>query len=185
MRPPAAPVCDACGARRVVPRVVEGVELHQCELCDHLHGDDAAIERAELRLEARERGLDPDVYPLVRALERVPTFVVAGAEAGDPDLHEYPFVFLRLKEGGLAHMERLLTSLEMANRETRRRWVVETTLQRGLLFVLRPRFWKRVAEITADDIRDARADLEVLGRVLARDVALPWWGAAPPAATGG
>jgi hypothetical protein len=74
-------------------------------------------------------------------------------------------------------MERLLTSLEMANRETRRRWVVETTLQRGLLFVLRPRFWKRVSEITEDDIRDARTDLEVLGRVIARDVRLPWWGA--------
>ena len=106
----------------------------------------------------------------------MPTFKVAGAAAGDEVRHEYPFVFLRLEAGGLAHMERLLTSLEMANRETKRRWVVETTLQRGLLFVLRPRFWKRVSEITAEDIRDARLDLAVLARTLARDTALPWWG---------
>lgn len=176
MGPVLAPVCEACGSRRVVPRVVEGVELLVCELCEALHGDDAAIELVELRREARDRGFDPDVYGLVRALERVPTFRVAGAEAGDPVRHEYPFVFLRLEPGGLEHMERLLTSLEMANRETKRRWVVETTLQRGLLFVLRPRFWKRVSEITAEDIREARRDLEILARTLARDVALPWWG---------
>jgi hypothetical protein len=176
MAPAIATVCDACGSRRLEPRVVEGVELRVCALCDALHGDDAAIERVELRREARERGYDPDVYGLVRALERVPTFGVAGAEAGDEVRHEYPFVFLRLAPGGLVHMERLLTSLEMANRETKRRWVVETTLQRGLLFVLRPRFWKRVSEITAADIHDARLDLEVLARTLARDTALPWWG---------
>lgn len=172
----AATVCEVCGARRLAPRAVEGVDLLVCDLCDALHGDDAAVALAEQRLEARERGLSPDAYPLVLALERVPTFTVAGAEAGDPDRSEYPFVFLRLAEGGLVHMERLLTSLEMANRETKRRWVVETTLQRGLLFVLRPRFWKRVSEITAADILDARSDLAVLARVLVRDMRLPWWG---------
>lgn len=171
-----ATVCEACGSRRLVRRAVEGVELLVCELCDALHGDDAAIELVELRQEARERGYDPDVYALVRALERVPTFKVAGAAAGDEVRHEYPFVFLRLEPGGLVHMERLLTSLEMANRATKRRWVVETTLQRGLLFVLRPRFWKRVGEITSEDIREARLDLDVLARTLARDIALPWWG---------
>jgi hypothetical protein len=150
-----ATVCEACGSRRLVRRAVEGVELLVCELCDALHGDDAAIEQVELRQEARERGFDPDVYPLVRALERVPTFKVAGAAAGDEVRHEYPFVFLRLEVGGLVHMERLL---------------------RGLLFVLRPRFWKRVGDITSEDIRDARLDLAVLARTLARDTALPWWG---------
>ena len=86
-------------------------------------------------------------------------------------------LFLRLDSQGLPYLERLLTSLEMANRETKRRWVVEASLQRGLLFVLRPRFWKRVSEITAEDIEEARADLATLGRVIERDVRLPWWGA--------
>ncbi|MCC7139331.1 MAG: hypothetical protein IT460_12990 [Planctomycetes bacterium] len=174
-------VCDACGSRRVVPRVVEGVEIEQCELCDALVGDDVLVAEVETRLEARERGFDPLVYPLVRALELIPKFRVAAAEPGRPERAEYPFVFLRLEEGSLVHLERLLTSLEMANRETRRRWVVECTLQRGLLFVLRPRFWKRVADITAGDIEEARADLEVLGRTISRDVRLPWWGGAADA----
>src|SRR5947207_67265 len=158
--------CESCGGHRVVERTIEGLSLGECELCGALHGDDAQVALAEARREARERGYDPVIYPLVEALESVPTFRVVAAEAGRPERSEYPFIFLRLAEGGLVHLERLLTSLEMANRETRRRWVVEATLQRGLLFVLRPRFWKLVSQITAEDIREARSDLAILGRVL-------------------
>ena len=160
-------------------RAIEGVDVLECGLCGALHGDDREVALVEERREARARGFDPAIYPLVRALEQVPTFRVVAAEAGRPERSEYPFVFLRLHEGGLVHLERLLTSLEMANRDTKRRWVVEATLQRALLFVLRPRFWKRVSEITAADIEEARADLDVLGRVIGRDVKLPWWGVAP------
>ncbi len=170
-----ARVCESCGSRRLVPRVVEGVDLEACDLCGALSGDDAAVALAEERTEGRDRGFDPRIYPLVRALEQVPTFQVSQAEAGRPELTEYPCVFLRLDRGGLIHLERLLTSLEMANRETRRRWVVEAALQRGLLFILRPRFWKRVSEITPEDIRESQLDLEVLARVLKRDTLLPWW----------
>jgi hypothetical protein len=159
---------------------VEGVEVVECELCGELSGDDEAVSLVESQREAKSRGFDPAIYPLVLALEEIPTFRVVAAEAGRPERSEYPFVFLRLVEGGLVHMERLLTSLEMANRETKRRWVVEATLQRGLLFVLRPRFWKLVSQITAEDIIDARSDLAVLGRVLGRDVRLPWWGIGSP-----
>ena len=173
-----ADVCEACGSRRVVPRVVEGVSLGECALCGTLHGDDAAVALAETRREGRERGFDPRIYPLVLALEAVPTFRVSAADPGRPERTEYPYVFLRLEQGGLLHLERLLTSLEMANRGTKRRWVVEAALQRGLLFILRPRFWKRVTEITAEDILEAQSDLEVLARALARDVRLPWWQAA-------
>ena len=172
---PATGVCESCGGHRVVPRVIEGVALRECDLCGALHGDDEQVALVEMRREGRERGFDPRVYPLVRALERVPTFQVAAADAGRSEVGEYPYVFLRLDRQGLPHLERLLTSLEMANRETKRRWVVEAALQRGLLFILRPRFWKRVAEITAEDIEESRADLAVLARVLARDVGLPWW----------
>jgi hypothetical protein len=170
-----APTCEACGSHRVVARVVEGVEVGRCDLCGTLHGEDDAVALAELRLEGRERGFDPRIYPLVKALEQVPTFRVSSAEPGDAVRVEYPYVFLRLEAGGLVHLERLLTSLEMANRETRRRWVVEAALQRGLLFILRPRFWKRVSEITPEDILEAQADLDVLARVLARDTRLAWW----------
>lgn len=169
--------CEACGNRRLVPKTIEGVELLECELCEELQGDDAQVALAEERREGRDRGFDGRIYPLVKALERVPTFKVSGADPGGADRTEYPYVFLRLAPGGLAHLERLLTSLEMANRETRRRWVVEASLQRGLLFILRPRFWKLVSQITADDIRESQLDLDVLARILRRDVQLPWWGA--------
>ena len=167
--------CEACGARRVEDREVEGVRVGECDLCGALHGEDAAVALVEERREARERGLDPRVYPLVKALEQGPTFSVSAADPGRPERSEYPYVFLRLEREGLPHLERLLTSLEMANRETKRRWVVEAALQRGLLFILRPRFWKRVSEITSTDIDEAQSDLAVLARVLARDVRLSWW----------
>ena len=175
MAGPAAAVCDSCGGHRLVVRVIEGVEVAECDLCGALHGPDASVALVESRREGRERGFDPRIYPLVRALEEVPTFKVSAADAGRADVGEYPYVFLRLDPKGLPHLERLLTSLEMVNRETKRRWVVEAALQRGLLFILRPRFWKRVTEITPEDITESQADLEVLARVLARDVRLSWW----------
>jgi hypothetical protein len=175
-----ASACEVCGGRRVVEREVEGVLVGECGLCGALQGDDEAVALAERRREARRRGIDPRLEPLVRALEEVPSFRVVQSDAGDVGRVEYPYVFLRLDRDGLPHLERLLTSLEMANRETRRRWVVEAALQHGLLFILRPRFWKRVQDITSQDIAEAQSDLGVLGRVLGRDVRLPWWQAGVP-----
>ena len=173
MDPQAA--CDVCGNRQLEPVRMLGVEVARCGLCDHVQGDAAAIARIEQHQEAEERGFHPDVYPLVQALETVPTFTVTGTSVGRAETSEFPFVFLRLAPEGLRDLERLLTSLEMANRSTKRRWVVECTLQRGLLFVLRPRFWKAVLEIDATDIREAREDFRVLAEILARDVQLSWW----------
>ena len=44
-----------------------------------------------------------------------------------------------------------------------------------MVFVLRPRFYKRPQEITAEEIRQAREDLDRLARRLRRDVSLTWW----------
>jgi hypothetical protein len=167
--------CEECGSHHVEETEVEGERVEVCRLCDHLQGDDARVARVRLRLEAAERGIQPAVYPLVRAMEAVPTFRVATASAGRPDRGEYPFVFLRVAADGLRDVERLLTSLEMANRVTKRRWVVECSLQHGLLFILRPRFWKPVLDIDARDIEEARHDLAVLAETLERDVRLGWW----------
>lgn len=168
-------LCDECGSSQVRETEVEGVLVGLCGLCGHLQGDEALVERARERREAAERGIDPVIFPLVRALDRVPTFRVEGASPGRPERSEYPFVFLRVAEHGLLDIERLLTSLEMANRSTKRRWVIECTLQRGLLFILRPRFWKPILDISAQDIAEARADLQLLAQVLTRDVKLGWW----------
>lgn len=167
--------CEVCGNRQLESVDDEGRSLWRCGLCDHLHGNAEVIERIALREEADERGFHPLVYPLVKALETVPTFRVAQASAGRPDASEYPFVFLRVSEGGLADVENLLTSLELANRATQRRWVVECALQRGLLFIVRPRFWKAIQDITSDDVAESRADLQHLAEAVGRDVKLSWW----------
>lgn len=168
-------VCEECGSHRIEPAFVEGVEVERCGLCDHVQGEAAAVALVGERREADERGFSQLVYPLVKALELVPTFSVTGASPGRVETSEFPFVFLRVAPEGLKDVERLLTSLEMANETTRRRWVVECTLQRGLLFILRPRFWKAVLEIDETDIREARQDFKVLAEILARDVKLSWW----------
>ena len=84
-------------------------------------------------------------------------------------------MFLRVAEDGLKDVEALLTSLEMAGRSTRRRWVVECALQRGLLFIVRPRFWKAIQDISAEDVAECRADLHHLAEAVGRDVKLSWW----------
>ena len=168
-------VCEVCGSTQMAPVVVDETELQECGLCGHLQGDAAAVEKIELRREAEERGFHRLVYPLVRALETVPTWRVSAASAGDLDTCEYPFVFLRLEPEGLQDLEHLLTSLEMANRNTVRRWVVECALQRGLLFIVRPRFWKAIQDIDRRDIEECRADLGHLAEAVRRDVRLSWW----------
>ena len=168
-------ICEECGSHQVERAIVKGVEVDRCGLCDHVQGDPSAVALVAERIEADERGFSPLVYSLVKALELVPTFEVTGASPGRVQTSEFPFVFLRVARGGMQDVERLLTSLEMANQTTRRRWVVECTLQRGLLFVLRPRFWKPVLEIDERDIREAREDFKLLAEILARDIKLSWW----------
>ena len=167
--------CEVCGAEQVEPTVIDGRRAERCGLCDHIQGDIAREEQLDAVDEAAERGVHPDVFPLVQALEEVASFTVTGTSVGRAETSEFPFVFLRVAPNGLRDVERLLTSLEMANRTTQRRWVVECTLQRELLFVLRPRFWKPILDIDATDIREARTDFRILADILARDVKLSWW----------
>lgn len=167
--------CDECGSRQVEETDVLGLRVEVCRLCGNVQGDEARVAEVRERREAADRGFQAEVYPLVKALEQVESFRVETASAGRVERSEYPFVFLRVLRDGLPDLERLLTSLEMANRLTRRRWVVELSLQRGLLFILRPRFWKPVLDVSAADILEARSDLPVLARSLARDVGLSWW----------
>lgn len=168
-------VCEECGSHQVEARFVEGVEVEECGLCGHVQGAPEQVALVSERVEAARSGYNSIVFPLVKALDEVPTFRVETASAGRAETSEYPFVFLRLEPGGLQDLERLLTSLEMANQATKRRWVIECALQHGLLFILRPRFWKAVLEINETDIREARGDLKLLAEVISRDVKLSWW----------
>lgn len=124
----------------------------------------------------RARGLDDRVIPLVTALESSGVFRLQSASAGDPRRNEPPYVLLALTKSDTAWLERLLRSLEIANRETRLRWLVELTLQRGIACLLRPRFYKSPSDLTPEDLDAAQRDLLVLGKSFRRDLGLSWWG---------
>lgn len=167
--------CDICGSHNVARRTVEGSLLEECGLCGHLQGDDAAVEViSELRA-GRERGLDDAVIPLVAALEGAGVFEIVQATAGDPQRNESPHVFFMLLKNDMTYIERLLRSLEMANRSTRLRWLVELSLQHGIVYILRPRFWKSPGDVRPEDLEVARKDLSVLAKRLRRDLSLSWW----------
>jgi len=166
--------CDSCGSRNVTRREIEGHLLFECRLCGDLSGDDAAIELIDEMREGRARGLDDEVIPLVSVLEGTLAFKLVHASIGWREKAEPPSILFTATKG-LSAVEKLLRSIELANRETHFRWLVELTLQQTVVFVLRPRFFKPPRDVTAEEIRHAREDLGRLARRLRRDVALTWW----------
>lgn len=167
--------CDACGSHNVSRREVEGHLLYECNLCGNLEGDDQTIARIEELREGRARGLDDEVVPLVAALESTGVFRLVQASAGNPRRNESPHVFFSLTKNDTSYIERLLRSLELANRETKLRWLIQLQLQNEIVYILRPRFWRPPSDVAPEDIRVARRDLATLARCLRRDLALSWW----------
>ncbi|MHC4223203.1 MAG: hypothetical protein ACYSUN_04360 [Planctomycetota bacterium] len=167
--------CDLCGSRNVQRREIEGNLLEECQLCGNLQGDDEAVALIEDLRAGRERGLDDEIIPLVSVLESIGAFRIVQASGGDAGRSELPYVFLALAHGETSYIERLLRSLEMANRDMTHLWLIELSLQHGVVYILRPRFWKPPASITQEEIRDAQADLRILSRRLRRDLSLSWW----------
>jgi len=161
--------CDVCGSHNVVRREIEGALLEECGLCGNLQGDDKAVERIEEMRAGRERGLDDEVIPLVAVLEGTGVFHIVQASVRPPE------ILFRLKHNDTRYIERLLRSIELANRETKLRWMIELSLQHEVVYDLRPRFWRPPADITAKDIEAARRDLPVLASRLRRDLSLSWW----------
>ena len=167
--------CDVCGSRNVARRAIEGILLDECGLCGNLQGDDEAVARVEELRTGRERGLDDEVIPLVAALESAGVFRIVRASAGSPKRNEAPSILFMLTKNDTTYIELLLRSIELANRRTRLHWLVELSLQHGVVYILRPRFWKSPADVFPEDITAARRDLALLGQQLRRDLALSWW----------
>jgi len=166
--------CDCCGSRNVARREVEGHLLFECGLCGELFGDDEAVVLIEEKRDGRARGIDEEAIPLVSVLEGTGAFKLVHASTGWREKGEAPSLLFTATKG-LPAVEKLLRSIELANRETHFRWLVELTLQHTVVFVLRPRFYKPPREITAEEIKKARQDLDRLAVRLRRDVSLTWW----------
>jgi hypothetical protein len=167
--------CDVCGCHDVHRADVEGVFVEECRLCGNLQGDDEAVARIEELREGRREGIEDAVYPLVKALRAIPTFRTISSCGGHLERREPPFVWFTIESDTLRYLERLSTSLAMAGRRTRCRWVIEATMQRKLTFELKPRFYRHASEVDQGKIADAIADLGILARVFARDRDLAWF----------
>ncbi len=167
--------CDVCGCHDVHRTDLEGFVIEECRLCGNVQGDDEAVVRIEELREGRREGIEDDVYPLVKALRSIPTFRTISSCGGHLDRCEPPHVWFTIENDTLRYLERLCVSLTMANRRMRCRWIIETTMQRKLTFHLKPRFNRHAADVPAERIADAVADLEVLAQTFRRDRDLAWF----------
>lgn len=175
--------CPECGNRDMRVIVAAGAPIQECGLCGARFGDRIAIERLDDAEEARRRGVDVDVWPLVRAFDRVPGLQVREASGGDDERGTLPFVHLgATSPGALVQLENLTKSLLLGAGSLRRHWILEVEYRRSLVFALKPRHTG--GPVPPEQVRDARLDLDVLRRHLERDVKLQWWRPVAPGENG-
>lgn len=175
--------CPECGNHDMRVRVVDGLSVHECGLCEARFGDRRALTSLADAEEARLQGVDRAVWPLVRALRPLPGLCVRKSAGGDVDVRTLPFVELGATSPEALHqLENLAKSLRLSAGALRLHWIVEVEYQHHLAFVLKPRH--PGGAVSLGEARDARIDLEVLGKHLARDTQLAWWRHAADAAHG-
>ena len=165
-------LCPDCGSRQIETRVHDGDVVHECGLCGALGGEPASVRRVLAHREARAAGVDPDVWPLVRVLDTLPGLRVlaqkpGGAARGLPSV-QWQLLDLR----GLAQLENLGKSLQLARRSLRLPWRIELEFEFGLVFTLQARPELPCGQ---EQLAHARADLEQLARAVERDRRLSWW----------
>lgn len=167
-------ICPDCGNRDMRVRTAGGAPIHECGLCGARFGDRRAIETLEDQEQARQRGVPPAVWPLVRALERLPGLHVREAGGGEGTPPTVPFVELGVADHkALLQLENLVKSLQLGASALHCHWVVEVEYRRHLAFVLKPRHGG--GAIAAEFVRDAHNDLDLVRRHLERDRKLGWW----------
>lgn len=166
--------CPECGNRDMRVRVESGSPIHECGLCGSRFGERQAVEAIADAEEAVHRGVVAAIWPLVRALERLAGLHVRHADAGDEALRTLPWVELAA-DGPLAlsQVENVAKSLLLGAGSLLCHWVIEVEYRRHLAFVLKPRH--AGGPVAAEQVRDARIDLETVRRQLERDTRLGWW----------
>lgn len=168
--------CDECGGTAFAPVETKSGRVFECELCGALSGDEAGVASLLLDREARDHGFDPQIYPLVRTLERLPGLHVIDSDAGDPQAGAWPFVQMASTGvDALLAIENLLKSLRLSGGALAVHWVVEAEFHNRLVFTLKPRFHRDLERITNQLVESARADLARLHACLERDMRLAWW----------
>jgi hypothetical protein len=166
--------CPDCGNHGLSVRLVDGVSVRECELCGARFGERQAVAALGDRDEAKARGIDGDVWPLVRTLSALPGIVVRrsmGVSSPPPTL---PFVEVALGTAdGLLQLENLAKSLRLAAGTLQLHWQLVVEFQQNLLFVLKPHH--PGGPVTAAEAQAAAADVDRLARQIGRDQRLSWW----------
>jgi hypothetical protein len=177
MNPAGGAPCDECGNRALAAVEIEGQKLLECALCGALAGDDRTVAQVLLLREARERGYDAAVYPLVCALDKIAGLRVTRAGAGQPAQRVWPFVQMHGVDGrALLGLENLSKSLALgAAGSGGLHWVVEVEYQHRLTFTLKPRFHRDTEHIDEAAVLRAQQDLARVCANLERDMHLSWW----------
>lgn len=154
--------------------LVDGLPLHECQLCFTRFGDRRALQRHADTEESRRLGVDPLVWPLARALDCLPGLRVRTSGGADAARRTLPFVeVVPTSAQALVQLENLAKSLRLGARGLRCHWVVEVEFQNHLSFVLKPR--PGGAHLGEQTVADTTHDLDVLRRQVERDQRLSWW----------
>ena len=170
--------CDECGSDLLEAVRIEGIEVEECSLCGALSGDDDAVSRVLVAREAREKGIDPGIYPLVLVLGKISGLQVLAADFGDAERLVWPFVQLAPHDAkSWRGVENLMKSLALSARGQDVHWVVEVEYQHRLMLTLKPRFHRDVTRITAELVVAAQRGLERIRANMEAHMGLSWWGA--------
>jgi len=160
-------------------RTLDGASVFECGLCGAQFGDSRAMRRLQDAEEATRAGVDEEVWPLVRALSRLPGLRVGSSSGGSVERHTLPSVELLVTgAAALGQLENLAKALRLMQGGLRCLWQCTVHYERALTFVL-------TATGSASNLRDARIDLEAIARQLERDMRLSWWRHAPADAADG
>jgi hypothetical protein len=178
----AVDTCPECGNDAMRVRMRDGASVQECGLCGARLGDRRVLGSLADEDEAGRRGIAPELWPLVRAIDALPGLRTDEASAGDPGSSLLPFIAIDAVDArALVQLENLAKSLELGRSELRLDWALGCEFRRHLVFVLRPRPAGAAPTATAGA---AAADLQVLGRQLERNVKLGWWRHPAPARSG-
>ncbi|MFC1588457.1 hypothetical protein ACFL54_09110 [Planctomycetota bacterium] len=167
--------CQFCGSNNVRQLSVNHMSVLECQLCGEYSGPSDGIEIMRDLSNADQRGIDLDIYPLVKLLESINGFRVSSATSGDADLLIPPFVAFTVQSSEIKWLEKLLSSLRHIADKCHTRWIIQVTMQKQLTFEMKPNFAVLGDSLNRFDIRHAIEDLPMLEQTLARDMHLSWW----------
>lgn len=171
--------CPSCGCHAVGAKKIEGFLVEECEICGWLEGPSDAISEIEDIRMAKELNIDLAVWPLVKILNRAPdvkTCSSCGGHAGPSDPRPLPpYVQFDITSHTHRTLEKLMTSLNMGNRKTQARWIIEVNMSNRLMFTLRPVFRVGTADLSIDEISKAQSDVSIIAEQFSRDLNLGFW----------